>query len=182
VKKLIAAIMLSIYLFNIGGQLVMHQYFSYVADRFFNEQTSKGLYNVNDLTEVALPVNMPTISDWKAYENISGQIQFGDASYNYVKMKITRHTLYLMCVPNYSTTHLLSQNIIGAKDVKNTTVPKKDHVPFSKTTLLGKFNFAFYQFAFHSFSKNIKTKDAQPAQRLACSYRSIPDQPPRHVC
>ena len=61
--------MLSIYLFSIGGQLAMHQYFSYVADKFFSEQTSKGLYNINDLTEVEIPVNMPNISDWKEYEN-----------------------------------------------------------------------------------------------------------------
>lgn len=181
-KKLIAATILTIYLFNMGGQLVVHQYLAYVADRFFNEQTSKGLYNVNDLTEVAIPVNMPNIADWKAYENISGQIQFGDASYNYVKMKITRHTLYLMCVPNYNTTHLSNQNIIIAKQVKNTPVSKKDHVPYGKTTLLAQFNIAFHQFAFHSFTKNIQVKNAQPAQRLAFRCLTIPDQPPRLSC
>jgi hypothetical protein len=182
VKKLIAALMLSIYLFNIAGQLAVHQYFSYVANKFFNEQSSKGLYNTGDLTEVEIPVNMPNIADWKDYENIAGQIQFGDASYNYVKMRITRHTLYLMCVPNYDATRLLNQNIIGAKQVKHTPVPKKDHVPYSKTTLSGKSDFAFYQFTFHSFYKTIQMSDAQPAQRLACHHLSIPDQPPRRIC
>ncbi|HEY2583397.1 MAG TPA: hypothetical protein VGI43_16415, partial [Mucilaginibacter sp.] len=116
-KKLIAVVLLAIYLFNIGGELVMHQYFSYLSDRFFNEQASKGRYNVNDLTEVKLPANMPGITDWTNYENIRGQIQFGDRSYNYVKMKITRTAIYLMCIPDYAATRLLNENIICAKQV-----------------------------------------------------------------
>ncbi len=181
-KKFIAASLLAIYLFNIGGQLIMHQYFAYLADRYFSQQVGKGYYNTNDLTEVALPVNMPNVADWKNYENVTGQIQFGDASYNYVKMKITRHTLYLMCIPNYSATRLLNQNIINAKQTKNIPVPKKDHVPYGKLTVLGNFNFTFSQFAFHSFFKTITLQNAQPTQRLAFRFLTIPDQPPRLSC
>src|ERR1700678_4285344 len=133
--------MLTIYLFNIGGQQVFHQLSVYLSNNFFNEQTSKGLYNVNDLTEIKIPVNMPGITDWAGYENIKGQIKFGNSCYNYVKMKITRTTLYLICVPNYETTILTGQNIICAKKVKDIPVSKKEHVPYGKTTLLDNFNF-----------------------------------------
>jgi hypothetical protein len=181
-KKLTAVVVLIVYLFNIGGQLVLHQYFAYLSDKFFNEQTSKGLYNVNDLTEVKLPYNMPGITDWKNYENISGQIQFENVSYNYVKMKITRTAMYLMCVPDYATTHLANQNIIGANQVKHQPIPKKDHVPFSKTTLPGKFNFAFIQFNFSAPFISTVAAAVQPVQQLHHHSTDIPEQPPKFSC
>ena len=181
-KKLIAASLLIIYVFNLGGQLAMHQYFAYLSDRFFNEQTSKGLYNVGDLTEVKLPVDLPGISDWKGYENISGQIQFENVSYNYVKMKITRHCMYLMCVPDYKATRLCATNIINAKGLEQASVPKKNHVPFGKMTIRGKFNIAFTQFVFSSFSKTLKAAVIPTSRRLIWHSPSIPEQPPQPAC
>jgi hypothetical protein len=181
-KKLIAAFLLFIYLFNVGGQLALHHYFSILSDRFFTEQTAKGLYNVSDLTEVKLPVNMPGITDWKGYENISGQIKFENISYNYVKMKITRTALYLMCIPDYQTTRLANQNVIDAKQAKSVPVPKKEHVPYTKTTLSDKFSFAFTQFAFTAFSTTRQTQRVQHVQRVIFHHLSIPDQPPRLSC
>ena len=160
----------------------MHQYCVYLSDKFFTEQTSKGLYNVNDLTEVKIPVNMPQIIDWKAYENVTGQVQFENISYNYVKMKITRNAIYLMCVPNYSTTHLSHQNIIIAKQVKDCRVPKKNHVPYTKTTLLNKFDFAFLRFEFSPAFKKITITVVQPVQRLYYYFPDIPELPPKLTC
>jgi len=181
-KKIIAATLLSIYLFNIGGQLVLHQYFVYLSDKFFNEQINNGQYNIGELTEVKIPVNMPGITDWSSYENIAGQIKFENASYNYVKMKITRHTLYLMCVPNYVTTHLANQNIIGAKRVKDAPVHKKNHVPYGKTMVLNKFSFAFLQFKFTPPFKGTAITIVQPVQQLLHHSPDIPEQPPRLSC
>lgn len=181
-KKLIAATFLFIYLFNIGGQVILHQYFSYLSDKFFNEQTSKGLYNVHDLTEVKLPANMPGISEWGGYEDIRGQIQFGDNTYNYVKMKITRTAVYLMCVPDYSTTTFSNQNVINAKGIKDVRIPKKEHVPYGKTTLMSTVNFAFAHFEFSSFFKNIQVASVPFVQGIACHFPDIPEQPPKFSC
>jgi hypothetical protein len=182
-KKLIAGTLLTVYLFNIGGQLVLHQYFSYLSDKFFNEQINKGQYNIAELTEVKIPVNMPGITDWRNYENIAGQIQFENTSYNYVKMKITKHTLYLMCVPNYSTTHLSNQNLIGAKQVKDAPVHKKEHVPFSKiSTLTAKSDFDFLQYTFNPPFKNVIITVLQTVQQVSDHSPDIPEQPPKQVC
>ena len=174
--------MLGIYLFNVGGQVVLHQYFSHRSDKFFTEQTRKGLYNVHELTEVKLPVDMPCIHDWKNYENIKGCIQFNNVSYNYVKMKITSTALYLMCVPNYSTTHIVGQNVIDAKQSKGAPVPKKDHVPFGKATVTGNFSIAFTQFSFSSFAKILPGNPVQSSKGLVTLYRDIPRQPPKSSC
>jgi len=182
-KKLIASTLLVIFLFNIGGQLVLHQYFSYLSARYFSAQASKGFYNVNDLTEVKIPVNMPGIRDWKGYANITGQIQFENVSYNYVKMKITRNVLYLMCIPNYNTTHLSDQNVIMAKQVDEAPVPQKNHVPYGKTFLLNNFNFASVKFAFSPpFKCPVIITAVQSCGQIINHSPDTLEQPPKVCC
>ena len=161
---------------------MLHQYFTYKADKFFTEQTGKNKYNIHDLTEVKIPVNMPGITEWGGYENVSGHIQFENASYNYVKMKITRNAIYLMCLPNYETTRVFDGNVISAKHIKDIPVPKKTHVPYGKTNVLETFQFNFVQFAFSATIKSIKTYTIQPVQRLSTSSLEIPEQPPKSFC
>lgn len=135
-KKLIAVFLLAILLFNIGGQLAFHQYLSYQSDKLYDQQVAQEKYNVHDLIEVKIPINMPGIDDHGNYENISGRVNFANASYNYVKFKITSTGMYLMCVPNYETTKLSGENVIEAKGIKDIPVEKKEHVPFGKLILI----------------------------------------------
>ncbi len=141
-KKLIAILLLSLHLFSITACFIVHFVAVYRSNRFFENQTSRGLYNVNDLTEVKIPVDMPGIAD-TGYIKISGVVQFADAAYNYVKMRVTPNTVYLMCVPNYHSTRLCNQNIIHAENIPDIPVPRKQHVPFSKLSMMGQFIFAF---------------------------------------
>ena len=134
-KKFIAILLLFIHFYNIGGQLLFHEYLVYQSNKLFNEEISQNHYNVADLTEIRIPANMPGISDWKNYQNLSGRIQFGNTAYNYVKIKMTRTAIYLVCIPNYATTHLCDINIINATQIPDIPVPKKDHVPFGKINL-----------------------------------------------
>lgn len=161
---------------------MLHAYLQYQTERFFNEQANRGLYNVSDLTEVQIPVNMPGITDWKAYENIRGQIQFENTCYNYVKMKLTHNCMYLMCVPNYEKTHLLTSNIINAKGVKDIPVPKKDHVPVDRMASVDAVQFSFVQFGFDAPVKEIKTTTTFSVRAPSQQSFDIPDQPPRRSC
>jgi hypothetical protein len=181
-KKLIAATLLTIYLFNLAGHLALYQYFTFLSDKLFNEQASLGRYNVNDLTEVQIPVDMPGITDWNGYISVSGQIKFENTSYNYVKMKVTRHVLYLMCIPNYDTTRLSGDNILEAKNIKDIPVSKKDHVPYGKSTLIGKFNIASVQFTFVSPIKIGALNAMHIVQPVFSHTSEVPEQPPRLSC
>lgn len=181
-KKFIALMLLGFHLLNIGGQLALHQFMVYKSNKYFAEQTAKGFYNVKDLTEVVIPVNMPGITDWKNYENIHGQIRFGNNSYNYQKMRVTSRAIYLMCIPNYETTQLADKNIINAKDVKENPVPQKEHVPFGKIIMQDNLNFTFVHFEFGCPVKYTQQIVVHPVQRLIPAHQDIPEQPPKAVC
>lgn len=174
--------LLCFHLLNIGGQLALYQFMVYKSNKYFAEQTAKGLYNVKDLTEIVIPVDMPGIRDWQHYENIHGQIQFGNNSYNYQKMRVTSRAIYLMCTPNYETTRLADKNIINAKDVKENPVPQKEHVPFGKIIMQDNLNFTFVQFEFSCPIKYTQQTAVHPVQQLIPAHQDIPEQPPKAVC
>ncbi|HEY8930902.1 MAG TPA: hypothetical protein VIM55_16975 [Mucilaginibacter sp.] len=181
-KKLIAIALLVSHLFSTGGYVAFYQYLQYRSKVFFNEQTSKNQYNIGDLVEVKIPVDMPNICDWTSYEKVSGTVQFAEANYNYVKMKMTRHAVYLMCVPNYDTTVFSTTNVIVAKNIKDIPVPKKNHVPFLKLNLNEKAEFHFDQFAFNIPVRFIKTNTTRLSADLLSNPLRIPEQPPKINC
>jgi hypothetical protein len=110
--------------------MVLFQYFIYQSNKFNEEQISKNLYKASDLVEIKIPVNLPEITNWDSYQRISGTIQLQENWYNYVKLKMTRDTLFVMCVPNYKTTRLINANIICAREVSEAPLnAKKQALP-----------------------------------------------------
>lgn len=93
---------------------------------------------------------MPTIEDWKDYAAISGQVQFQNNNYNYVKLRMTKDTMYLLCIPNYKKTRLINQNIITAQKIADIPNAKKDHVPFGKQSILNDYNLQPVKYTFAS--------------------------------
>ena len=176
-KKLIAIALLFIHFYNIGGPLLLHEILVYQSDRLFNKEIGQNHYNIADLSEIRIPANMPGMSDWKDYQNLSGRIQFGNTAYNYVKIKMTRTAIYLVCIPNYATTHWCDKNIINATQIPDIPVPKKEHVPFGKINL-ATFN---YQSVFYKFSSPVFVVRKTVYNKQANFLYSIitgPGQPP----
>ncbi len=123
---------------------------------------------------------MPNVADWKGYLNLNGEVRFENSSYNYVKIKITHDAIYLMCVPNYKTTHLSGQNIINARQIKDIPVPHKDHVPFGKIILMT-YNHPLIQYAFVSPLIVIQKETQTDHSAILHSFSSGPVQPPDSI-
>lgn len=181
-KKVIAILLLAIQLFSVVGYQLFHRYFEYKSDQFYESQTRKGLYNINDLTEIKIPAKLPGLTNRAAYQNVLGLIQFENCSYNYVKMKVTRNAIYLMCIPNYTSTKLTYQNIINAKKVKDISVPKREHIPYAKLTLQVNTYLQLVKFSFDSPVKFLSETVLHSAQKLVYHHADIPEKPPRFSC
>lgn len=169
--------LLSIHLFNLGGYTVLYQYFIYKSDRLINEKISRNMFNVHDLIEVKVPVNMPQITSWTSYQRISGQIQFRQGCYNYVKLKLTRDTMYVMCIPNYEKTRLISANIIYAKNIEDLPVSKKDYA-FGKKINLSEYNHFVILYNFNVPPTLISTAKSTTMLLHTSLYAGTPFQPP----
>jgi hypothetical protein len=177
-KKLIAISFLLLQLFSLYGPIALYEYCLFKTDRLFNEQISQNRYKLDDLVEVKVPVNMPTIGDWKDYTYISGQVQLKSGLYNYVKIKMTRDTIFLMCIPNYRETRLIKQNIIDARKIADIPVNKKERVPFGKANGIGLYNYQTVQYCFLTpFAALMKNVDNTHLDIIKSTI-SRPGQPP----
>jgi hypothetical protein len=132
--------------------------------------------------EVAIPVSMPGVHDWKNFEPVFGCVEFGEDAYNYVQMKMTSHTLYLKCMPNCYTTKLYTQNVIHAEGIRDMPVPKKEHVPYPHVLFTRAIHVNVQRFgAFIPQTETAKPKvDYQPP--LIERQIDIPKQPPKQAC
>jgi hypothetical protein len=126
--------MLCLMLFNLGGYAVLFQYVIYRADAAIIENINHNRYKSAELVEVKIPVHLNT-QDWHEYAIISGQVQLKDHSYNYAELKLTRDTMYLLCIPDSDRSRLINAHIIYAKQVNDIPLNKKSHIPPIKKSL-----------------------------------------------
>ncbi len=178
-KKLIAIVLLGLQIFTICGHILLYQYFVYRSDKLFNDRISKNMYNVHDLVEVKVPVRTQISQNWSGYEKINGQIQFKNTCYNYVKLRLTRDTIYLMCIPNYEKTRLFDQNIINAKEIADIPVNKKNHVPYGKTVDLDKYNSPLILYKLSPPVLTLQTNNNICCPNPVHHSIATPDQPPK---
>jgi hypothetical protein len=118
-------LLLTVHLFYLGGYMLVFQYFMHRSDVQIVKQLYENKVDNVKLVELKVPVSMPTIQDWPEYEHIQGQIQLNNAYYNYVRLKMTKDTMYLICLQNDTKTKLEKANIIMAKNVADVPLSKK---------------------------------------------------------
>ena len=76
------------------------------ADLELQSNVEKNRYNNEDLVEIRVPLNLPYQTDWKEFQSYDGNIQVDGVDYRYVKRKVEKGELVLLCIPNHSKTHL----------------------------------------------------------------------------
>ena len=124
-KKLIAILLLSVHLFYLGGYMLAFQYFINRSDDQIVSQLYGNGTKSSKLIKLKITVHMPTLDDWTDYANIQGQVQVKDAYYNYVRLKMTKDTLYLICLPNTVKASLAKANLIMTKNLNDIPLNKK---------------------------------------------------------
>ncbi len=172
--------LLIVHLFTAGGYMLLFQYLINRSDAFVERQISKGFYNMHDLVEVKVPVHLPDIQNWQSYERVSGQVQLGSgACYNYVKLKVTRDTLYIMCIPNYKTTQLTNANVIYARQVSDVPLNKKGNTNTIKTIDFSKYNHLVITYSIKPTVTMLKTYPVITTLLIPAGFTNSPDQPPK---
>jgi hypothetical protein len=174
--------LLGVHLLNLGGYNLLFKYFIHESDVQMVKQMYDNKINSAKLIELKVPVNMPTIQDWTEYEHIAGQIQLNNAYYNYVRLKMTRDTMYLICLPNNVKADLEKANIIVAKNINDVPMSKKG----TTTPSVKKVDFGYdnvYQVLhcdYTPIAKLVNVIDHNTAAHLTSPYIESPGKPPNY--
>lgn len=183
-KKFAAILLLSVHLFYLGGYTLVFQYFINRSDVQIVKQMYDNKFDSTKLVELKVPVHMPTIQDWTEYEHIEGQIQLNNAYYNYVRLKMTRDTMYLICLPNNAKANLVKANVIMAKNLNDVPLSKKGTTnPLTKKVNLGYDN--VYQVVhcdYTPYTKLVRVINNALSPQLSNPYIESPGKPPNAAC
>lgn len=181
-KRLFAIFMLCVHLFYIGGYALLFQYYIHKADVQMVKQVYANKIDDTKLIEIKIPVNFPTLTDWSDYEVISGQIQLKNAYYNYVRLKMTRDTMYFVCLANTTKTRLVNANVVTAKEISDVPISKNSHSPVSKkVSALSEYNLQAFIYNFSSFGIFLNNLPCINFSELKNPYIESPGKPPNFI-
>ena len=166
-----------------GGYTLFYQYYIHQSDVQMVKQIFDNKIDNAKLIEIKIPVNMPTIQDWNDYEVIQGQIQLKDAYYNYVRLKMTRDTMYFICIPNTVKTRLEKANIITAKEINDVPLSKKGQDPLTKKiNTLSEYNLQAFKYEHPAFeSYHLTQCTTSPYIELNKPFIASPGKPPDFI-
>jgi hypothetical protein len=180
-KKISAIAMLLVLVFNMGGYMLLFQYFIKQSDSIANEQISKGLYKSSELVELKIPVRMPYVEEQLEYQNICGHIEVSGNSYNYVAMKMTRDTMYVKCIANHEKTRLVSEKVIMGKEISDQPLNKKNHLPvMKKSEIAPDYNYSSFDYKISVPEIPFNNVFCKTTPQILHTYLSKPIQPPDH--
>jgi len=178
-KKLVAILLLGAHLLGLGGYELVFKYFIHQSDVQIVKQMYDNKFNSQKLIEIKIPVHMPTIVDWTEYEHITGQIQLNGGYYNYIRLKMTRDTMYLLCIPNHDKTRLINANVIYAKNVSDIPSNKKSHTSLVKKGLSeNEYNYTSISYKAFARAANTKARHGYVFAATVKTQLGIPGQPP----
>ncbi len=178
-KKLAAILLTALLAFNWYGYRLLINYFEDRANTHLQAKLDKDQYDESSLIQIRVPLNTPYISDWDHYEKYEGETEINGIHYKYVKRKIEKGELVLLCIPNQQKTNLQSARQDFFKQVNDLQQPgakkdSKDHsvkIPFSdciaNTTVNGGI-----------IKSNISSAYSLYSLFIPAGYITAPAQPP----
>jgi hypothetical protein len=170
--------MLCSILFNLGGYTLLFQYLINRTDSSLYEQINDNRYKMNDLVAIKIPAVQKTVEDEAEYAPVSGQVKLKDTVYNFAYLKMTRDTMYLLCLPNKEKGRLKNARIIYSRQISDISY-EKSRVPVMKiSTFEG--DHTYYTVQFKVAIVEEKTKKLPHCNSLNTINTSIgvPGQPP----
>lgn len=127
---------------------------------------------------------MPTLDDWTDFANIQGQVQVKDSYYNYVRLKMTKDTLYLICLPNTVKADLAKANIIMTKNLNDVPLNKKgaNNTSTKKAESTYDHVYQIVSCDYAPMAKLVRTNPHSEIPVLKNPYIESPGKPPDTSC
>lgn len=105
-KKVASILLLSLLLFNWIGYRLVTSLMEKQVSQALEARIDREDYQEDDLIEMRVALNLPYQNEQAAFERVSGEIEIEGKHYTYVKRKIEKGALVVMCIPNETRTKI----------------------------------------------------------------------------
>jgi hypothetical protein len=129
-KRLAAIVFFAVLLFNFYGYRLVISCMQANSDAQLEKQVDKNEYNQAQLISIKTKLDLPYYSSSPEYQRAYGSVTLNGVSYQYVKRRVYKDTLELLCLPNETKTKIQSVKNEFTKALADgqASTPKK-HTP-----------------------------------------------------
>ena len=120
---------MGVLLFNFYGYQLMIGYMQHQHAATLARQLDREQYSDEDLLSIKTPLQLPYYNGSTDWERVEGSIDIEGVTYEYVKRRVHRDTLELLCLPNRGKMHLQSAATEFFKQSLQGTPAKGDKQP-----------------------------------------------------
>ena len=110
-RRSIAIAFLTLLFFNWYGYRLLSGFLQNRSDIQLEAKLDQNDYDASQLFEIRVPLNLPYHNDWQEFERYNGEIEVNGVHYKYVKRKVEKGEMVLLCLPNNE-----KQNLLSARD------------------------------------------------------------------
>jgi len=100
--------LLALLLFNWIGYRLVSDVMALKASQTLEAALDQDNYDESSLIEMRVTLNLPYQNNWTDFERFNGEIEIAGVHYKYVKRKVERGELVVMCIPNETRTRIES--------------------------------------------------------------------------
>ncbi len=182
-KQLASILLLGLLFFNWFGYRIVSDYLQEESDIQLEARLDNDDYDESQLIELRVPINLPYHNDWKSFERYNGEIEIDGIHYKYVKRKVEKDELVLLCLPNtekqllqtardnfFKLVNDLQQNNPGKKSGNNHTESFKN--------LFSDYQQEKNNWTFSQLSLNYSFNAHSGISFIHSGFSSSPEQPP----
>ncbi len=181
-KKTACILLLIILAFNWIGYRCLLSVFEHKANIALELSIDNTEYDEANLVELRVPLNIAYISESPEFERYYGELEINGIHYKYVKRKIEKGELVLLCIPNeekmkFQDSRISFFKLVNDLDHSSQTKESKSFSSFASFTKEYKQENNFW-IVESLFARKIKYLPVHEKYSSA-GYLSIPLQPPR---
>jgi hypothetical protein len=100
VKKVLATLILVVFLFNVGGYYLLFWGLDVSAKAKLAQRLNADDYSELETFEFKIPLNIPYPIQDRGFDRVAGEFEFNGEFYELVKQKYENDTLHIVCVKN----------------------------------------------------------------------------------
>ena len=97
-NKFTSILFIIVLVFNFQGYNWTLTFLEQKSVKRLEQSIDAGQYDISQLVEIKIPLNLPYYTDWGEYKTYYGQVELNGENYQFVKRKIVSDTLYLLCI------------------------------------------------------------------------------------
>lgn len=180
-RKISAILLIGVFAFNLFGYRMVFDVMAVHSDVVLEKALDEDRYEDHELISIKQPLQLPYYTNSEIFDRISGEVEIDGSTYRYVKYRIYKDSIEMLCIPHAQKTKLNHALDVYAGNVSDATPGDNGRqIPHGKSFFSSLSEFEEHiPFQFHHpFFQTANACSQRKADRYLRGFFSKTGQPP----